>query len=95
MSIQYEKASVEKMIRLFCKLNHKRNDLCADCEELKEYAFEKLQKCPLKEKKLSCKKCPIHCYSTDKKEKIREVMRFSGPKMILYHPKDFLKHLLK
>jgi hypothetical protein len=28
------------------------------------------------------------------REKIKEVMRFSGPRMLLYHPLDAFRHLL-
>lgn len=95
MSIKDEKATIERMIRLYCKLNHKSKELCKDCAELNEYAQKKLSKCPFGDNKPVCKDCTVHCYSTDKKEKIREIMRFSGPRMMLYHPIDFLKHLIK
>ena len=95
MLIEKEKAVVQKMILLYCRLNHNNKALCADCKELLLYASQKLDKCPLKQNKPSCKKCPIHCYSSDKKEKIKEVMRFSGPRILMYHPRAFLMHLLK
>lgn len=96
MSIQYEKNTIDKMIRLYCKSNHKViKGLCNDCAELRNYAFSKLDQCPLKENKPVCKKCPIHCYSDERKNDIKNVMRFSGPRMIWYYPADFLKHILK
>ena len=95
MPILYEKAIVEKMIRLYCRLNHNGVEMCAECAEFNKYALAKLIKCPFGEKKTTCKKCSVHCYTTDKKQKIKDVMRFSGPRMMLYHPTDFIKHLLK
>ena len=92
--IEYEKKTVEKMIRLYCRLN-KHNDcgLCDDCSLLLDYAHRSLDRCRFGNEKSSCSKCPIHCYKPDMKEKIRTVMRFSGPRMILYHPIMAIKHL--
>ncbi len=44
--------------------------------------------------KTKCHKCPVHCYSQDMREKIREVMRFSGPRMMFYHPLEALRYIL-
>ncbi len=41
-----------------------------------------------------CSKCPIHCYKPKMREHIREVMRYSGPRMIFYHPIIAIKHML-
>ena len=35
----------------------------------------------------------VHCYQTEMREKIRQVMRFSGPRMLLYHPALALWHV--
>lgn len=95
MSIKSEKATVEKMIRLYCRLKHKSADLCADCSELKAYAHKKLDDCRYGNQKPSCKKCTMHCYKKEQRDKIKKVMQFSGPRMMVYHPTAFLKHLLK
>lgn len=95
MSIQYEKTTIDKMIRLYCKLNHKTKSLCENCTILNEYAQQQLNKCPFGDDKPICENCTIHCYSSDKKEKIKEVMRFSGPRMMFNHPLDFIKHMFK
>jgi len=92
MSIQSEKATVEKMIRLYCRLNHKQHDICAHCAQLVKYTHGKLDLCVFGEQKPACKKCNIHCYSSENREKVKEIMRFSGPRMLFYHPLDFLKH---
>ena len=47
------------------------------------------------ESKPTCKKCPIHCYRSDMKERIRVVMRWAGPRMMFYHPMAAAKHLLR
>ena len=40
-----------------------------------------------------CSACPVHCYSHEMREKVREVMRWSGPRMLLYHPLMTLHHM--
>ena len=44
------------------------------------------------ETKTFCSACKVHCYSKENKEKIRKVMRYAGPRMLLYHPVLAIKH---
>ena len=92
--IQEEKKTVEQMLRIYCRKVH-HNDLCGECQALLVYAHQRLDACNFGEEKPSCKKCPVHCYKPDMREKIRRVMRFAGPRMILYHPTAAIKHLLR
>lgn len=95
MKIKKEKEIVEVMIRLYCKHKEGNATLCPSCQQLLEYAKLRLSKCKFGDKKTSCEKCPIHCYKPDKREQIRKVMRYSGPRMIIYHPIMALRHLMK
>lgn len=91
-----EKQTVELMINLYCKKNHKtKNGLCSECDALNKYAKMRSDKCPFMETKTFCSNCRVHCYKADMKEKIREVMRFSGPGMIFYHPVTAVRHLIE
>lgn len=86
-----EQYVVEEMIRLYCRKNHKGYDrkagrMCPACQELTAYARLRSEKCPFMENKTFCSNCRVHCYKPEMREKIRQVMRFSGPRMILYHP---------
>ena len=94
-NIQEEKEVVEMMIRLYCKKYEGNIILCQSCRELLEYAHSRLDKCRFGEKKPTCRKCPIHCYRPEMKEKIRMVMRWSGPRMMFYHPLAAIKHVLR
>lgn len=67
--------------------------LCRECAELLAYAWEKRRRCPL-DPKPSCKKCHIHCYGKDYREKLRSVMAFSGRRMVLRGRIDYLWHYL-
>ncbi|HEY6837908.1 MAG TPA: nitrous oxide-stimulated promoter family protein [Geobacteraceae bacterium] len=66
-------------------------DLCPDCQSFLAYALERRRKCPL-DPKPSCKHCHIHCYSKEYRAKVREVMAFSGWRMILRGRLDYLWH---
>lgn len=72
----------------------KRNiHLCGECADLVAYAVEKRRRCPL-DPKPSCKKCPVHCYSKEYRARIREVMAFSGRRLIMRGRIDLLWHYL-
>lgn len=93
---EYEKELVTDMITLYCRKNHKcKNGLCPECTALKEYATNRIEKCPFMESKTFCSSCKVHCYREDMREKIRIVMRFSGPRMLFYHPITAIHHLLE
>lgn len=94
--IEKEKEIVELMISLYCNKKHKcKNELCEDCKELLYYAHKRLTYCKFGNEKTSCSKCPIHCYKKDMKVKIKEVMKFSGPRLIIYKPYEFVRHIFK
>jgi hypothetical protein len=55
--------------------------------------MEKRRRCPL-DPKPSCKNCHIHCYSKEYRAQIREIMAFSGRRLILRGRLDYLWHYL-
>ena len=82
-----EKEMVAQMIALYCKKRHgRKNGLCPECQALLDYAQSRSDMCPFMETKTFCSNCRVHCYKPEMREKIRQVMRFSGPRMLLYHP---------
>ena len=88
-----EKETVSLMIRLYCRKKHGGKELCPACAELDAYARLRSDKCPFMETKTFCSNCKVHCYKKDMREKIREVMRFSGPRMIFHHPIMAIRHV--
>lgn len=94
---QKEIEIVGLMIEKYCRGNHctKRGEMCDDCKALFEYAKQRRNKCPHGENKPFCSNCPIHCYKPEMKEKIRLVMRYSGPRMMTNHPILALRHLIQ
>ena len=98
-----EKETVSLMIALFCRKQHaearaaaglSRDELCPECRELNDYARTRSDRCPFMETKTFCSNCRVHCYKPDMRERIREVMRFSGPRMIFHHPVMALRHVI-
>ena len=86
--IEREMRMLDKMIQMFCQNNHNSSNLCDSCRELKEYAFKRLVSCPFAEDKPVCSNCKIHCYNKNQQERIKKVMRYTGPKMLMKYPKD-------
>ena len=91
--IKKEKQIVTIMVKLYCRKKEGNPELCTSCQALLDYAYARLDRCPFGENKTTCQKCPIHCYKPAMREKMREVMRFSGPRMLLYHPIAAIRHL--
>ena len=69
----------------------KRYRFCDECREFLTYAALRRLKCPL-DPKPTCKHCHIHCYRPGHREKVREIMRFSGRHLILRGRLDLLWH---
>ena len=91
-----EKLLVSEMIALYCRKNHHtaKGSLCPQCQALHDYALQRIERCPFMETKTFCSACKVHCYKPEMREKIRAVMRFSGPRMLLYHPILAIWHLI-
>lgn len=84
------------MIRVYCRSKHdSRKGLCSECRELEEYAHQRLEKCKFGEDKPNCDSCPIHCYKPQMRERVKEVMRYAGPRMLIYDPVLAIKHLFR
>ena len=83
---------VSKMIDLYYK-KHGGID-SKECKELKDYANFRLSKCPYKHTKNFCSQCKIHCYENEKREQIKKVMRYSGPRIFLNHPITTIRHYI-
>lgn len=89
-----EKKTVTLMIKLYCREQHQQQELCETCETLNEYALKRIDYCRLLPDKPVCSICPVHCYKADFREQVRKVMRYSGPRMMLYHPWLAIMHLI-
>lgn len=66
--------------------------LCVECAKLLAHSFVKRSSCPM-DPKPACKHCPNHCYHPKYRARIREVMKYSGRRMLLRGRVDYLFHL--
>jgi hypothetical protein len=98
-----EARTIAAMIELYCRGHHAEAvrtvqpggmRLCADCAELAAYAGVRLDKCRYGAEKPTCAVCPTHCYRPVMRERVRVVMRYSGPRMLRRHPVLAVAHLV-
>ena len=90
---------LEKFIQVYCDTKHKdfektivnNLDLCEECFETLNYSILRREFCSLNPKP-SCKNCDIHCYKPDQRQKIKNIMRYSGMHMIKRGRLDWLIH---
>ena len=94
--LRREAKTLTAMVGLYCHGHHSspRGQLCTDCQALLDYALLRLSKCPFQASKPTCAHCPVHCYQPARREQIRTVMRYAGPRMLLHHPVMAILHLL-
>ena len=90
--IEREKITIKQMIELYCRHKEKNATLCDECNRILNYACRKLDTCRYGNRKSTCKKCPVHCYLPAYRAKIRTIMRYSGPRMLFYHPLAVIRH---
>lgn len=71
---------LQAFVEVYCfhhhEINHK-GDLCPECSDLLRYAAARRKNCPY-DPKPACKNCQTHCYAKHRRQKIKEVMKFSG-----------------
>ena len=74
-------------------------ELCEECRELLEYAEKRRAFCPQDKPGASkpfCSHCETHCYQPDKRELMRDVMRYAGPRAVVHgHAVDSVRHLIE
>lgn len=108
--LQREWKTVCAMLEIYCRDHHAggkscgshgcnhgdggRGRLCAECQDLRRYVSQRLERCRFGAEKPTCARCPVHCYRADRRERIRTVMRYAGPRMTYEHPWLSLFHLL-
>ncbi|MHB9033098.1 MAG: nitrous oxide-stimulated promoter family protein [Anaerolineae bacterium] len=93
--LQREQHTMQVMIALYCRgQHHPAAQLCADCRALEEYARQRLARCRYGSRKPTCARCPVHCYQPEMRARMRRVMRYAGPRMLLRHPLLALAHFV-
>lgn len=89
-----EKLTIGKMIALWQRSSPDASESPAHYQALQAYANKRLDKCVFGEEKPACKQCPVHCYQSAKREEMKQIMRWAGPRMLLRHPILTIRHLI-
>ncbi|HVJ50685.1 nitrous oxide-stimulated promoter family protein [Desulfitobacterium sp.] len=93
--IEQEKQTVALLVQLHCQdKHHPQGELCEDCQSLLDYAHQRLDHCKFGENKTVCGDCTVHCYKKEMREKIINIMRYSGPRILFHHPVVAIQHLI-
>jgi len=91
----HEWQTMRTMAQIFCRDHHHSGDgLCAECSQFLFYAQVRLERCRFGVEKPTCAQCPVHCYQKDRREQVRVMMRYAGPRMLWEHPLMSLRHWL-
>ena len=83
--ISREKLTIKKMIDLYQAKCPQASAEPEHYEALFVYAQKRLDKCVFGEEKPACKQCPVHCYQPAKREEMKQIMRWAGPRMLWRH----------
>jgi hypothetical protein len=87
--------TMTKMVRCYCRgQHHTGRELCTECQGLLDYATRRLERCRFGAEKPTCANCPVHCYQQERRDQIKRVMRYAGPRMLWQHPLLSLRHWL-
>lgn len=97
--LRREDKTIAVMIAMYCRDQHGEAErdaagLCPECAALRAYAGRRLAVCRYGADKPTCLKCPTHCYRPEMRERVRVVMRHSGPRMLTTHPVLAVWHLV-
>jgi hypothetical protein len=92
--LERERRTIDTMIFIYCRGHHKGGPVpCSECGALQEYAHKRLASCRFGAEKPTCANCTVHCYKPEMRERVRQVMRYSGPRMLLRHPVMAVRHV--
>ena len=94
--LERERLTMSKMVGIYCTDHHNGSEdaLCEECREFLDYADVRLEKCPYGDDKPTCSNCPIHCYKPARRDQVKRIMRYAGPRMLLRHPWLAITHQL-
>lgn len=91
-----EIVTIAAMVRMYCRGHHghEQSTPCSECASLLAYASRRTERCVFGDAKPTCANCQVHCYTQVMRERVKAVMRWAGPRMLLRHPILALRHKL-
>jgi hypothetical protein len=82
-----ERETIKVMVNMYCRSVHSSSGIiCSDCQSLLDYACLKIDHCLFGSEKPACSECCVHCYEKEKRESIKMIMRYAGPRMLYKYP---------
>ncbi|MEN6463345.1 MAG: nitrous oxide-stimulated promoter family protein [Syntrophomonas sp.] len=96
-SRRLEIKTLKKMIMIYCQKMHGsgQDELCPKCKKLLNYAEMRVDKCIYGDNKPVCSKCKVHCYKPEMREEIKQIMKYSGPRMIFISPLLSIRYMYR
>ncbi len=90
-------STLRVMVEMFCRAHHgvEKGAMCPECSALYRYAVERMRRCPYGADESGCSACRTPCYRPEMRARMRVVMRYAGPRMMLEHPIMAFRHYLK
>ncbi|WP_435930543.1 nitrous oxide-stimulated promoter family protein [Dryocola sp. BD613] len=92
--IEREKKTIQKMLNLYEQNGPAADNTPEHYQSLFSYASKRLDRCAFGKEKPACKHCPIHCYQPARREEMKQIMRWAGPRMLFHHPLLTILHLI-
>lgn len=91
--------TLEAIGRIYCDAHHRKAErdargLCASCGEAIDATFARAANCP-NHRSGNCEDCDVKCQRGDAQVRIKQIMRYSAPRMLFRHPLMTLEYLRK
>ena len=87
--VDKDRKTLETIGRIYCDAHHEgpkdASRLCPMCRETVNATLARTQACPF-DHTGNCQDCTVHCQRGEAQERIREMMRYSAPRMVFRHP---------
>ena len=93
-----DRRTLEAIGRIYCSAHHDdakdEAGLCPSCRETVAATLARTEACPY-DHEGNCQDCDIHCQRGEAQARIREIMRYSAPRMAVRHPLMTAEYLRK
>ena len=97
--VDKDRRTLEAIGQIYCTAHHAdapkdAAGLCSSCRETVDRTLARTVACPNGHEG-NCQDCEIHCQRGEAQERIREMMRYSAPRMTFRHPLMTAEYLRK
>lgn len=96
--VDKDRQTLEAIGRIFCSAHHNEardsEGLCPSCRATIDATLERAAACPYGHE-TNCEDCRVHCQRGEAQARIREIMRYSAPRMAVRHPLMTMEYLRK